>query len=479
MKLTRIFLIIFIFGLSNLFALNKTSYRMSALGSNLEGIIPDEYTDILANPARLATRDKNKTMYAKIGDQGSPIGVSLFTTNGYGFIVEGSEDIYREDNVYSDIQYSSDYNALRDTVNKFNSQQENLNLAILKGYQFNDKYSFGYAASIERTLSVYDSIQKNTTIDKDLINNTEIYRYETNNKDEKTSTEISAKITLAALKKISTKKEEDFLMHITVKQLETSNITNYQAFTDLDPDLDGKDNYGYNTSSPDYHNYFDNLKREQKPLPKVGIGFEYKLRENIKDNVKETTMFGVSWQPKKIEINNVQDGKDLSVLGTHITTTTYSYINKVTGDANVYTMFYSYGKAITKEKLLIAYALRGDVDYTKTDNSITKPLVQEETLNSEIYNAKIGVSVGMEYTAFSKLVFRLGISPYVNYNETNQKIITTTDNKVAATNKEFTQNSLFTAGFGFYPCETFGIDIYTTKDVLSLENARVQMKYIF
>ncbi|MFA5779422.1 MAG: hypothetical protein WC947_04745 [Elusimicrobiota bacterium] len=65
-------------------SLENTSYRIQTLGSDFQGIIDDEYTDILANPARLSTLDKNH-VYVK---STTPLSIG-YLTNSFGCVAEG------------------------------------------------------------------------------------------------------------------------------------------------------------------------------------------------------------------------------------------------------------------------------------------------------------------------------------------------------------------------------------------------------
>ncbi|MGA2091127.1 MAG: hypothetical protein ABSH12_06685 [Endomicrobiales bacterium] len=446
-------------------ALDQDSYRIHALGDSLAGFLADDYTDILANPARLG-ESNNKSYFGQIGDAGSPMTAGYFGAS-FGIIGSAVESLNQTEKLTAFDNVFNNGNTLSITKN----ESELLDLGILKSFHLNDGSSWGFALYPERNYSVNNVSSVNTSFSNNAFElpPTQTTTPSANNNELET---LSLNLKLGYHTSDGTT-EKDLILSSILQQTKQDS-TNYSQYNYYNLDYTARIQVPYNA-------IFNSTSTTQvNPMPKVGFNFQYRTRTRIDDTMYDGTIFSVSWTPTQIQEQNTQV---LNFSNSQVNiSSNASSSNMVTGHQDNYQMFLGWGrtKEVIPQKLLMAFALNGNFTFTGMSAGLTGTSISQNTLISNyIFNGTISASLGAEYQALKRLVLRAGISPSMIGNDTESNYLFSDNSTQNIQSKSFTQAVLYSAGIGFTPVDCFIMDFYTTQDILDLRNLRAQLTYLF
>ncbi|MBN1824126.1 MAG: hypothetical protein JW803_07390 [Endomicrobiales bacterium] len=464
-------------------ALETVSYRIKAMGDGLNGVVPDEYTDILANPGRLAVQGGQKQFYGKTGNSGRPITFGYFNRNKLGIVAEVSERISYLDDPDSRSSFNTTYNTWFNDRSQYTykSHSEDIGLVFLKAGR-RPYGGFGVSLVPQRTFSGSQTINRQIRTHEDnssgIITSEEAYNSEYINE----SDVLSLSLNFGKYKKTA-ERECDKVFKITGKQTRNRYYSESVQYTNNDPDSNGLDWYGGYMwiYSPDITRSAEMRERKQNPAPRLGAGYEYRSRKHKGDNTMSAFVLSLSYQAERNEIESVLSNDYYRVLGTTTTSISTRVGNEISGDINTYALYAKWGSArkALSEKLLLAMAVSCNLSYVAENNSATEVIFQEETLKSEVYQGGVNLSMGIEYMYRPSLALRFGVSPYASKSKSISEVLCIDGARECSITDSYSQSSSFTAGAGFSPVESVTVDIYTYSDVLDLGNAKLQVRYAF
>jgi len=454
---------IFIISINIVWALEPVSYRIKSLGSDLQGIVKDEYTDLLANPARIVQTD-DKRIYGKIGYSAKPFTLG-FTVKKFGLVTEGSESLNRTEDLSRYQEYYSGIPAwyISDNLSKRKNQSESIDVYLVKGFSLKNK-SLGIALFGQRNLAVDNYCNEYSHFYKSSGN--QIIYQSKDEREEKNETDTQTlRLLLGYHYQGKQEKEHDFVFTLSLTEKRDLDLQRYYNFRDNDPDNNGKTYDGNDIPTPNYHWTLNEIKTESVLQPGYGAGIEYRLRKKINENIKSGFLVGMAGQFKKLKVKETRTNQTYEVTGTTVSTGGSQSITPSPKDTGAGNIFVSLGRSIKiKDRFLISYGLRTDFSYDGETYVLTGRLV---------------FPLGVEYEILPVLIFRSGVSV----------IFSGTGKSVSVTHPDGTESQLFTltfdqtasysAGFGLKPSEQWVFDFFTTGDVFNISSWQLQARYLF
>jgi len=483
-----------VLGVTSAWALQQTSLRIKAMGENLQGIVEDEYTDMLANPARMVGINKN-TVFANTtaevlteegikkskiyGNPSLPVSFSLFSVNNWGVIAELDKSVSQSGYVSNYKGPGVTYLELRDSVDQSESQNEQFDIGVFKSFSLK-RYSMCFALFPGRIISANNSLSKSDYNTIDSISGVTLNKY---NETYNSLNEIESlynKIVFGFNHEVKESIREDLVFTINLQQNKTFHFSNNYNYRDMDPDNDGNNMYGTPITTPSYSTSSIETRNAQDPKLMSGVGVEYRLNKNLTENISKGLIFGLSWQPSETNQINTQLNQNYSLIGVSITSSTFISSSTISGNSNLYKIFITWGKNIKfpDKKLLLAYALRGDFSFNDTAKN-TDLIFNYAASKSQEYTGSLGLTTGLEYGVFSSLSLRAGVSLAFVGSVKDETVSTSLLNQYQVHSKSFDQSKMLTFGLGYRPLDYLCLDIYTTGNILTLSNLQLQVKYMF
>ncbi len=467
-------------------SLENTSYRIQTLGSDFQGIIDDEYTDILANPARLNAVDK-KQVYVKAA---SPLTVGYMTSK-FGCLVEGYESLNQRENrdersiMYTwapTVKHSSD------NLTTYKTQNETLDFLFFKPINkgkissgigfFGSKNNYVYNNSPDNRYNWHNAgeqdikyIDLSTT--KIIGLHSSISKYQTNIEN------ISGKM-VGGFYKQDKHKSREFISTLIILQSKTKSRSYEYNYNDEDPDGNGKDKWGYDISTTPYINWDSAEIISKSPASfKLGGEVEYRNRTNT-NNGQSGLVFGVAYQPTKTKTDDISTFQTFSVRGTTVTDVVNISSGTTVSEGNKYKLFLGWGKNVgfVQNKLFFAFAGRMDVSYEDIKQE-SDDIDTTLTERSRQLTTKIAFPMGLEYFFSKILTLRMGFTYYINGSFKDENVLTDSENRYSLQNKSISQSTNYRAGFGINPFDYLLVDFTTSGDVLNANYWKAQVKYSF
>ncbi|OGS19878.1 MAG: hypothetical protein A2252_12255 [Elusimicrobia bacterium RIFOXYA2_FULL_39_19] len=464
--------ILFVIGATVVWAIQPTSYRIKAMGENLQGIVEDEYTDMIANPARVSEINKNK-LYGT-PPRSLPASLSLFTNSNWGFITELNKSASGNSSFSTNRYYSSAYWQINDYIYQSEYESEQFNIGIFKSIPLK-YYSIGFAFIPERNMSVNNYFNESNYEYRKIQSDEVIYNSNSSGQGIDKTESINSKIVIGYNQKIEKSSIKDIVINLNMQKNKVLTLRDDYSSQNNDPDNNGKNYYDNSITTPSYSNSFTETKSDQDPEFMLGIGIEYRIKKIEDDKASKGVIIGLSWQPSEINQVDTKANQYYSVSGVNITSSTYIYSSTITGNSNLYKTYIAWGRSIKLQdsKFLLAYALRSELSFNEIQKDDTSSISYSESVSRE-YTGSLGLTSGVEYNLFSNLALRTGVTVSFTGSVKDENI---TQYKIQS--KRFNQSTIFATGFGYKPFDYLSLDIYTTGNILSIYDLQLQAKYMF
>jgi len=462
---------------STLYALENVSFRIKALGSSLAGIVEDDYTDVLAYPARLS-KWKKTTLMGKFGGG---------DTFNFGFLRKfgliGETSVYRNlDESYSEDIYSYSGLVSKDTrLTESDSDNEVYNLMGLIGMDLNNKISIGsnYLYNQDKNSSVYDRNYTNEYISSD---QKILYIYKSRNVDNSGEYSESHEFAFGLQYLSGSNKELDVTLTGALKYDKTSSVDKGYHSTDHDPDGDGK-TYGGSPIVTPYRQIYDSENNSLRRLKKkLGGGLQLRYSHQIGDFSTLRIIAGGNYQPFDIKGNEDFYREDTNIIGSTTTVTLTQSSSSITGNREEINPVGAVG--IEKkfgEQILLGIAIRWvgsfvTEDSTKVTVPDSSPQFKEKD-KLRTYQHELSLPIGIELSPLRAidLKFRLGARGKFSWQSTKETIKNKDTGAIIADlhSKDYDTDIDYTGGIGFV-FKDLQLDIYTTTDFISFSQWQLQ-----
>ncbi len=463
---------------STLYALENVSFRIKALGSSLSGIVEDNYTDVLAYPARLSKWNKT-TLTGKFG------GSDTFTFGlfrKFGLIGEAStyRSLYEG---YSEDIYSYSYGLVRKdtTVTESDSDNEVYNLMGLIGKDLSSRISIGsnYLYNQVKTSSVDGQRSTTEYIDSD---QKPLYVYSSRFVRDSVIYSEDHQFAFGLLYLFESNKEIDVTFKGALKYDKTESGREFCDSLDYDPDGDGKNYTGGSIDTPNkeiYDSEENSLRRLKK---KLGGGVQVRYSYQIGDFSTLKFILGGDYQPFDIKGNEDFYQKDTDIEGSTTTVTLRQSSSSIVGDREEINFLGAIG--IEKkfgEQILLGVAIRWDGSFVTEDSTkVTVPDSSpqfKETDKLRTYQHELSLPIGIELSPFRAidLKFRLGARGRFFWGSTKETVKNKDTGAIIADlhSKKYDTDINYTGGIGFV-FKDLQLDVYTTTDFISFSQWQLQ-----
>ncbi|MFH2070744.1 MAG: hypothetical protein ABIJ11_05995 [Elusimicrobiota bacterium] len=456
-----------------IFSFDLTSYRIQSLGSDFQGIIEDEYTDILANPARINLVDK-KQVQVKIAN---PPTVGLIS-NRRGLFVEGYESL-RQGERLSFYSYPN-YGYASVDSRKYKTQNEQVDFVFLKSIN-KGKISSGIGFFGARNIYINDYIYQWERVYSILTDNKIIGEEKYENKYKTTTENISGKL-LFGFYKNGNFGTRELIANLTIAYPKSSNENYAYSYSNEDTDGDGYTYYDGSIPTPYYNWNLTKTNSNSEPkIIKLGAGLEYRSKAKTEDG-QDGIIIGCSYQPTGLKINNNYESRSYSVRGTTITESVSISSATILSGGNKYSLILGWGR-VTKfleKRLSFMYACRGNFgyEYEETEQSSQEYLlVVSLTEKSKQFTGRIAVPIAMEYLLYKFLPLRVGFTYSINGSLKDEDVLTL-GKKYFLQNRNVNINTEYRAGFGII-IKKVTLDFLLSGNIFYIPSYRMQLKYIF
>ncbi len=469
-----------VFLCSNAWPLEKVSYRIKALGGDLQGVVADTYTDVLFNPARM--QGGNTTVTGKIGQYGNPFTVGYFTRGQWALLGEGYENITQSESLGTSLTLQSQYSVVanRDYISRSLNEAHSLDMGLLKAVPRNG-YALGFAVYPSWSLSKSDYDNDETYTNSNQHTGVLLYKdiYKNSNKNETESQ--AARIDIGYYTLAGEGIEKDVVYSVLARQTKSIVRSGYYRFTDNDPDLNGQRWDGWNTVTPNYNSQFSQTETKQDYRPQVGAAFRYQTRRRPDPSTSKVFRFESSWQPERIEREQLAQSDSYSVSGAAVSQSTSTKRTTISGRNDVFQAAVTAGATIEMldRKLLAGYALRGDASYRAQNTDTTQDALSLGSSRLRSYSVALSVPFGLEYYAFSFVSLRWGVTPRFTMTSSQEEKVSPWSPDCAITSRSTSQSAVYSAGFGVSPFDALELNFVTSGEVLNLNNWQMQFNYMF
>ncbi|MCK4306730.1 hypothetical protein KAW50_00730 [candidate division WOR-3 bacterium] len=452
------------------------SLRMECLGRELTGIISDNLTDMLWNPARLPEKNgiagefPNRLVCVIPGPLGLRLGVC-------GKIKTCGNESFRErtSSVYDDEYYSLD---------KEEWQQEQWRGALLISKKLSDKTTFGIKYKYDNSPYSMKDISVRNSLDS-TSNHYDYYRdidIREHNYEYKNST-LAHSITLGWFRNLGKSSSIELISDFQLNDESTNLYSEQEDFDSTVRISQYSPTSGHVSMSARTNNSFTKEEAIVSPFS-IGVGGKYsnKLSDMLTFHIAGMTYAGKG-KAKSSALDSSfyfyrydrydYDGSDTTNYSSDTTISSDFSHDSLEGEATVVTGFLKAGGEINVTSDLVA-GFGVCVSYEYLNLPMQGTLCGEEL--EESYSSKtiyIKVPFGMEYTIGKGLSFRLGLLATETYSssileEKGQKTETS-----SLCGPSFTK----TAGFGWKLFKNLNIDVAATP-LMNVYSWRIQVSYV-
>lgn len=474
------------------FALDQTSMRIKGLGTSMQGIISDDYTDTIANPARERFW-RQKQVIAKFGSWSRPISIGYAAgTIPIFILVEGT--VYQSgyaSNYYSSYpHYSIPANTIADqSVYSGNYDTGNYGLVAMSGFGSNAfGVGFGLYYDESRNSSEYNSLYGGKYIRG--TNGETIYQ---NTNDRKTRSLSYLQNSQAVLgfhwrNDSEAQKDKDLILRLPFSRNKARSSTKNISNTDYDPDGDGNNDYsgpGNPISTPNKASTLEFSTDKQTPAYRAGAGVEWRGKKISKD-AKTGYLLSFSWQPASLKDSTYLHKEAQTVIGATTTTTiNQDTLKLLGGKRNSYSGVLGFGGIWqVQEKVWLGLGLRveGTLINTKqtTLNIFSGTPSDSFGFMLDSFSSTISFPLLFELPLTTNFVMRGNLTSQWYYSKTEQVLT----NIYFAPLKQtaITSNTSVTYGVGAgYQWKALTVDVFTDYNLLtaSLYQMLLQCSYKF
>ncbi|MFB0528087.1 MAG: hypothetical protein ACETVT_04360, partial [bacterium] len=464
---------------STLYALENVSFRIKALGSSLSGIVEDNYTDVLAYPARLSKWNKT-TLMGKFG------GSDTFTFGlfrKFGLIGEAST--YRNLNEsYSENLFLNSYSLLMERytmLGKYDYDDEVVSLAGLTGVDLNSRVSLGSNYLYNQ---VKDSSNMEKTSTREYISSDQEILYTRSERGLTKKEEYSEEHQFAfgLLYLSESNKELDVTLTGVLKYDKVSEVDKDYDSTDNDPDGNAENYWGSPIVTPNKEiNDSENnsLRRLKK---KLGGGLQLRYSYPLAELLTLRIVVGGNYQPFDIRGSEDYASDRIDIEGSTTTVVSMQSSSSITGNREEINPVGAVG--IEKkfgEQILLGVAIRWDGSFVTEDSTNIK-VTDSSSQSTEkdklhTYQHELSLPIGIELSPFRAmdLKFRLGARGKFSWQSIKETVKNKDTGAIIADlhSKHYDTDIDYTGGIGFV-FKDLQLDVYTTTDFISFSQWQLQ-----
>ncbi len=483
---------VFLTSFSKAFALDQTSMRIKGLGTSMQGIISDDYTDTIANPARERFW-RQKKVIAKFGSWSRPVNIGYAAgTIPLFLMAEGAinKSGYASNYYSSNLNYSVPANTSADqSVYSSNNDTRNYGLVALSGFGSN-AFGFGFGLYYDESKysNVYDSLYESKYIRG--TNGETVYQNASKRKTRSVSCMQNSQAVLGFhwRNESDVQKDKDLILRLPFSRNKARTSTNYISKTDYDPDGDGNNDYygpGNAISTPNKTSSLDSSVDKQNPDYRAGAGVEWRGKKISKD-AKTGYLLSFLWQPATLKASTNVRREYQTVIG--VTTTTIintDALKLLGGEKNYYSGVLGFGGLWqVQEKVWLGLGLRAEGMVTNTKQTTLNIFSGTPTdsfrFMLDSFSSTISFPLLFELPLTTNFMVRGNITNQWYYSETEQVLT----NLYFAPLKQtaITSNTSVTYGIGAgYQWKDLTVDIFTDYNLftVSLYQMLLQCSYKF
>lgn len=303
-RLSIFFVISFWIVSGSAFALDQTSMRMKGLGTSLQGIISDDFTDLLANPARQRLLPR-KQLTARIGGNGNPIGLSYsMPALPFFLLAEGSRAGWGSAQNSASVtnQYYPPNISAEQSSYLSESSFENYALAFLSGFG-TDSFGLGFGLNQDNSNSWNrsESMYGSNTLRASDGQFVRISDYTSRRKDGNYFRNSTAILGLHWRDGVDLQKDKDLIFKLSLPKRKTHKDTINIQSDDYDPDGNGDMDWipGNTTPTPNNSASIRSSEEKQNSAYSLGGGIEWRSRKKSKDS-QAGYLVSLSYQPEAL-----------------------------------------------------------------------------------------------------------------------------------------------------------------------------------
>lgn len=484
-RLSIFFVISFWIVSGRAFALDQTSMRMKGLGTSLQGIISDDFTDLLANPARQRLWPR-KQLTARIGGNGNPIGLSYsMPALPFFLLAEGSRagwsSVQNTASVSNQYYFPNIY--AQQSRSLWESSFENYALAFLSGFGA-DSFGLGFglnqdnSSSWNRSESIYGSNTLRAS-DGQFVR---ISDYTSRQKDGNYFRNSTAILGLHWRDGVDLQKDKDLIFKLSLPKRKTHKDTINIQSDDYDPDGNGDMDWipGNATPTPNNSASIRSSEEKQNSAYSLGGGIEWRSRKKHKDS-QAGYLVSLSYQPEAL--TGVSGGRyeSRSVSGTSTTIQ-----DLTTLDQNSVSKAYSYSGAVAagsmwfiQERIWVGFGFRAEGTY-KSERKITSDLILNtgNILRTHVLTSTLDFPLSFELPLARNLAVRGNITSRWSYSKTEQDMANAYFAPMAQTTTKSNTSTSYGIGAG-YQWNSLILDLFTTNELLNAAGWQLQCSYRF
>lgn len=475
-------------------ALDQTSMRMKGLGTNMQGIISDDYTDTIANPARERFW-RQKQVIAKVGLYSSPISIGYAVGAIPVFLLaEGTINQSGATNNYysSNPHYSIPTNTIANQyIYSYNSDRGNYSLLAMSGFGSTAfGVGFGLYYDESKILGTNDSLTGYKYIRG--LNGETIYQTIGDQKTRSVSymQNLEAVLGFHWRNESEVQKDKDLILRLPFSRNKARTSTKNNSNTDYDPDGDGNnDQYGPGNpiSTPNKVSSKDFSTDTQNPAYRAGAGVEWRGKK-ISKNAKTGYLLSFSWQPAALRaITNAYKESQTVTGATTTTTINLDTLKQLGGKRNSYSGVLGFGGIWqVQEKVWIGLGLRAEGTIANTNTKQTTLNIYSGTLvdsfgsKLDSLSSTISFPLLFELPLTTNFTMRGNITSQWYYSKTEQVLTNLYFSPVKQTAITSKTSVKYGIGAG-YQWKAFMLDIFTDYNPLtvSLYQLQLQCSYKF
>lgn len=459
---------------------------MKGLGTSLQGVISDDFTDLLANPARQRLWPR-KQLTARIGGSGNPIGLAYsMPALPFFLLAEGSRAGWGS--VQNSASVSNQYYFpnidAQQSYSLWENSVENYALAALSGFGA-DSFGLGFglnqdnSSSWNRSENTYGS----NTIQASDGQVVRISNYIYNRKYGNYSRNSTAILGLHWRDGVDLQKDKDLMFKLSLPKRKTYQDSIDTQIEDTDPDGNGNRDYygpGNTTPTPNNSSSVRSSEEKQNSAYSLGGGIEWRSRKKSKDS-QAGYLVSLSYQPEALTGASGGRYESRSVSGT---TTTIQDLTTL--DQNSVSKAYSYSGAVAagsiwfiQERIWVGFGFRAEGTY-KSELKITSDLILNtgNTLRTHVLTSTLDFPLSFELPLARNLAVRGNITSRWSYSKTDQDIANAYFAPIAQTTTKSNTSTSYGIGAG-YQWNNLMLDLFTTNDLLNAAGWQLQCSYRF
>lgn len=471
-----------------LFALDQTSTRMKGLGTSMQGIISDDYTDTIANPARERFW-RRKQLFAKAGAYGNPTSIGYSMGPAPFFVLaEGvvNRYSYPSNNFYnnsdSDIPtniYAQEY------INSSKSDYSNYSLVSMSGFG-SDAFGIGFGVFYDesRNLGDTDSLRNQ----KDLRGPTgQVVHIESSNQHRQTRNYLQNPRAVLGFHWQTLgeyQNDKDLILKISLSRNRMRASAKNTSSIDYDPDGNGNDDrwgIGDPFPTPFTVSYLNSTTDNQNPAYRTGLGVEWRRKKASKD-AKTGYIFSLSWQPAAFKRNTAAHSESRTITGTTTTIISLDTSQQIRRREDSYFGVAGIGGIWQiQERLWTGLGLRAEATLAHTNQNLdftSANSVSRSELEIDNFSSKVGFPLLFEFSLNPHFTIRGNITYQWDYSITEQESANTYFSPVKQTTRSSRTYSNYGVGAGF-EWKDLRIDLFTASDLSQLTTFLLQSSYRF